>query len=60
MILIFGKVKTNMFDEKKIDLLECYKKPLQYDATACERCQHEMKCYEVFLKFMSQNEKPLW
>lgn len=46
--------------KKKINLPECYKKLIQFDASACDRCQYEMECYELFLKFMSQNEKPLW
>ena len=39
---------------------DCYKKPLAYDATACDRCKYYMNCYVVFLKYLEQEEKGLW
>ena len=44
----------------QIDIPECYKKPLQYDGDACSNCIFEMQCYELWLKYMNQNEKGLW
>lgn len=39
---------------------ECYKKPLQWDADASGECPHEIECYDLWLKYMSQNKKGLW
>lgn len=39
---------------------ECYKKPIQYDADACDGCKFDEVCYNLWLKYMNQNEKGLW
>lgn len=44
----------------KIEIPECYCKPLQWDEDACSGCEFEMKCYELWLKYMNQNEQGLW
>jgi len=39
---------------------ECYKKPLAYDSEACSKCEHDIECYGMFLKYLNQEEKGLW
>ena len=39
---------------------ECYKKPIHYDADACEACEFSDDCCLLFLKYLNQNERGLW
>ena len=39
---------------------ECYKKPLQWDPDACSRCRFDMKCYELWDKYLRQNKEGLY
>ena len=39
---------------------DCYKKPIQYSEDGCSNCEHGMECYDLWLKYMNQNEKGLW
>lgn len=39
---------------------ECYKKPFSYDGSSCSGCAYEMKCYNVFLAYISQNKRGVW
>ena len=39
---------------------ECYKKPIQYDADACDRCKFSNDCCALLSKYLNQNEHGLW
>lgn len=43
-----------------VETPECYKKPLQWDHDACSRCRFDMKCYDLWDKYLKQNKEGLW
>ena len=51
---------ANKSTHKIVEKPECYKKPLQWDANACGKCEYDMQCYNLWLKYMRQNKEGLW